>query len=137
MGLFRGAIDPNFIFMDDNARPHRTLAVKGAAGNTLTSSGEHPTIQTDADLRMGTPTARNVVPAGSDLFRCFILVAATAENFHLHIRGVGNGNSDLRAVVAISVYSSMTLIQNARTVVASNVHRSLQKNATPWSNHQN
>ncbi|GFW17078.1 transposable element Tcb2 transposase [Trichonephila clavipes] len=25
--LFRGAIDPDFIFMDDNARPHRTLAV--------------------------------------------------------------------------------------------------------------
>ncbi|GFS49156.1 transposable element Tcb2 transposase [Trichonephila clavipes] len=27
--LFRGAIGPDFIFMDDNARPHRTLAVKG------------------------------------------------------------------------------------------------------------
>ncbi|GFV88757.1 transposable element Tcb2 transposase [Trichonephila clavipes] len=26
--LFRGAIGPDFIFMDDNARPHRTLAVK-------------------------------------------------------------------------------------------------------------
>ncbi|GFX31673.1 transposable element Tcb2 transposase [Trichonephila clavipes] len=26
--LFRGAIDPDFIFMDDNARPHRTLAVE-------------------------------------------------------------------------------------------------------------
>ncbi|GFV12944.1 transposable element Tcb2 transposase [Trichonephila clavipes] len=24
--LFRGAIGPDFIFMDDNARPHRTLA---------------------------------------------------------------------------------------------------------------
>ncbi|GFY09068.1 transposable element Tcb2 transposase [Trichonephila clavipes] len=26
--LFRGAIGPGFIFMDDNARPHRTLAVE-------------------------------------------------------------------------------------------------------------
>ncbi|GFS98963.1 transposable element Tcb2 transposase [Trichonephila clavipes] len=26
--LFRGAIDPDFIFMDDSARPHRTLAVE-------------------------------------------------------------------------------------------------------------
>ncbi|GFV50778.1 transposable element Tcb2 transposase [Trichonephila clavipes] len=26
VGLFRGAIGPDFIFMDDNARPHRTLA---------------------------------------------------------------------------------------------------------------
>ncbi|GFX66196.1 transposable element Tc1 transposase [Trichonephila clavipes] len=26
--LFRGAINPDFIFMDDNAQPHRTLAVK-------------------------------------------------------------------------------------------------------------
>ncbi|GFY27300.1 transposable element Tcb2 transposase [Trichonephila clavipes] len=26
--LFRGAIGPNFIFMDDNARPHRTVAVE-------------------------------------------------------------------------------------------------------------
>ncbi|GFU88414.1 transposable element Tcb2 transposase [Trichonephila clavipes] len=26
--LFRGAIAPDFIFMDDNARPHRTLAVE-------------------------------------------------------------------------------------------------------------
>ncbi|GFV90437.1 transposable element Tcb2 transposase [Trichonephila clavipes] len=26
--LFRGAISPDFIFMDDNARPHRTLAVE-------------------------------------------------------------------------------------------------------------
>ncbi|GFW27178.1 transposable element Tcb2 transposase [Trichonephila clavipes] len=26
--LFRGAIGSDFIFMDDNARPHRTLAVK-------------------------------------------------------------------------------------------------------------
>ncbi|GFX46632.1 transposable element Tcb2 transposase [Trichonephila clavipes] len=26
--LFRGAIGPKFIFMDDNARPHRTLAVE-------------------------------------------------------------------------------------------------------------
>ncbi|GFV13281.1 transposable element Tcb2 transposase [Trichonephila clavipes] len=26
--LFRGAIDPDFIFMDDNARPHRALAVE-------------------------------------------------------------------------------------------------------------
>ncbi|GFT44450.1 transposable element Tc3 transposase [Trichonephila clavipes] len=26
--LFRGAIGPDFIFMDDNARPHRTLAVE-------------------------------------------------------------------------------------------------------------
>ncbi|GFU81727.1 transposable element Tcb2 transposase [Trichonephila clavipes] len=26
--LFRGAIDPDFIFMDDNARSHRTLAVE-------------------------------------------------------------------------------------------------------------
>ncbi|GFT80643.1 transposable element Tcb2 transposase [Trichonephila clavipes] len=26
--LFRGAIDPDFIFMDDNARPHRTFAVE-------------------------------------------------------------------------------------------------------------
>ncbi|GFU89831.1 transposable element Tcb2 transposase [Trichonephila clavipes] len=25
--LFRGAIGPDFIFMDDNARPHRSLAV--------------------------------------------------------------------------------------------------------------
>ncbi|GFU53001.1 transposable element Tcb2 transposase [Trichonephila clavipes] len=28
MRLFRGAIGPDFIFMDDNARPHRTLAVE-------------------------------------------------------------------------------------------------------------
>ncbi|GFU78720.1 transposable element Tcb2 transposase [Trichonephila clavipes] len=26
--LFRGAIGPDFIFMDDNARPHRTIAVE-------------------------------------------------------------------------------------------------------------
>ncbi|GFV04264.1 transposable element Tcb2 transposase [Trichonephila clavipes] len=26
--LFRGAIDPDFIFMDDTARPHRTLAIE-------------------------------------------------------------------------------------------------------------
>ncbi|GFX33075.1 transposable element Tc1 transposase [Trichonephila clavipes] len=26
--LFRGAIGPDFIFMDDNARPHQTLAVE-------------------------------------------------------------------------------------------------------------
>ncbi|GFU08981.1 transposable element Tcb2 transposase [Trichonephila clavipes] len=26
--LFRGAIGPDFIFMDDNARPHRILAVE-------------------------------------------------------------------------------------------------------------
>ncbi|GFV79803.1 transposable element Tcb2 transposase [Trichonephila clavipes] len=26
--LFRGAIGPDFIFMDDKARPHRTLAVE-------------------------------------------------------------------------------------------------------------
>ncbi|GFT09667.1 transposable element Tcb2 transposase [Trichonephila clavipes] len=26
--LFRGAVGPDFIFMDDNARPHRTLAVE-------------------------------------------------------------------------------------------------------------
>ncbi|GFV20960.1 transposable element Tc3 transposase [Trichonephila clavipes] len=26
--LFRGAIGPDFIFMDDNARPHRTLAIE-------------------------------------------------------------------------------------------------------------
>ncbi|GFV42994.1 transposable element Tcb2 transposase [Trichonephila clavipes] len=26
--LFRGAISPDFIFMDDNARPHRTLSVE-------------------------------------------------------------------------------------------------------------
>ncbi|GFU58509.1 transposable element Tcb2 transposase [Trichonephila clavipes] len=26
--MFRGAIDPDFIFMDDNERPHRTLAVE-------------------------------------------------------------------------------------------------------------
>ena len=26
--LFRGAIGPDFIFMDDNARPHRSLAVE-------------------------------------------------------------------------------------------------------------
>ncbi|GFU76783.1 transposable element Tcb2 transposase [Trichonephila clavipes] len=26
--LFRGAIGPDFIFIDDNARPHRTLAVE-------------------------------------------------------------------------------------------------------------
>ncbi|GFX81643.1 transposable element Tcb2 transposase [Trichonephila clavipes] len=26
--LFRAAIGPDFIFMDDNARPHRTLAVE-------------------------------------------------------------------------------------------------------------
>ncbi|GFW97409.1 transposable element Tcb2 transposase [Trichonephila clavipes] len=26
--LFRGAIGPDFIFMDDNARPHRTLTVE-------------------------------------------------------------------------------------------------------------
>ncbi|GFX59963.1 transposable element Tcb2 transposase [Trichonephila clavipes] len=26
--LFRGAIGPDFIFMDGNARPHRTLAVE-------------------------------------------------------------------------------------------------------------
>ncbi|GFW18680.1 transposable element Tc3 transposase [Trichonephila clavipes] len=26
--LFRGVIDPDFIFIDDNARPHRTLAVE-------------------------------------------------------------------------------------------------------------
>ncbi|GFW98789.1 transposable element Tcb1 transposase [Trichonephila clavipes] len=26
--LFREAIGPDFIFMDDNARPHRTLAVE-------------------------------------------------------------------------------------------------------------
>ncbi|GFV35780.1 transposable element Tcb2 transposase [Trichonephila clavipes] len=26
--LFRGAIGPDYIFMDDNARPHRTLAVE-------------------------------------------------------------------------------------------------------------
>ncbi|GFV05909.1 hypothetical protein TNCV_2552761 [Trichonephila clavipes] len=31
---------------------------------TLTSSGEHPTTQTDADSGMGTPTERNVAPAG-------------------------------------------------------------------------
>ncbi|GFT18283.1 transposable element Tcb2 transposase [Trichonephila clavipes] len=78
--LFRGAIGPDFIFMDDNARPHWTLAVEelleseditrmdwpacfpelnpiehvwDALGetycSTLTSSGEHPTTQTDAD----------------------------------------------------------------------------------------
>ncbi|GFV61142.1 transposable element Tcb2 transposase [Trichonephila clavipes] len=78
--LFRGAISPDFIFMDDNARPHRTLAVEelleseditrmdcpayspdlnpiehvwDALGrriaSTLTSSGEHPITQTDAD----------------------------------------------------------------------------------------
>ncbi|GFU27649.1 transposable element Tcb2 transposase [Trichonephila clavipes] len=28
MRLFRGAIGPDFIFMDDNARPHRDLAVE-------------------------------------------------------------------------------------------------------------
>ncbi|GFT35353.1 transposable element Tcb2 transposase [Trichonephila clavipes] len=75
--LFRGAIGPDFIFMDDNARPHRTIAVEelliyhsnglasvlprfkshltcvGCFGetycSTLASSGEHATTQTDAD----------------------------------------------------------------------------------------
>ncbi|KFM74985.1 Transposable element Tc1 transposase, partial [Stegodyphus mimosarum] len=28
VGLFRGTISPDLIFMDDNARPHRTLAVE-------------------------------------------------------------------------------------------------------------
>ncbi|GFU91935.1 transposable element Tc3 transposase [Trichonephila clavipes] len=77
--LFRGANGPDFIFMDDNARPHRTPAVEellesedinrldwpayspylnsiehewdalGRRIAALTSSGEHPTTQTDAD----------------------------------------------------------------------------------------
>ncbi|GFW02791.1 transposable element Tcb2 transposase [Trichonephila clavipes] len=78
--LFRGVIGPDFIFMDDNARPHRTLAVEELleseditrmdwpayspdlnpiehmcdalgrrnAARAFTSSGEHPTTQTDA-----------------------------------------------------------------------------------------
>ncbi|GFW46537.1 hypothetical protein TNCV_1936071 [Trichonephila clavipes] len=32
----------------------------------ITSSGEHPTTQTDADSGMGSPTARNIAPAGSE-----------------------------------------------------------------------
>ncbi|GFS53246.1 transposable element Tcb2 transposase [Trichonephila clavipes] len=31
--LFRGAIDPDFIFMDDNARPHRTFTVEELLGS--------------------------------------------------------------------------------------------------------
>ncbi|GFT38709.1 transposable element Tcb2 transposase [Trichonephila clavipes] len=31
--LFRGAIGSDFIFMDDNARPHRTLAVEELLGS--------------------------------------------------------------------------------------------------------
>ncbi|GFX49631.1 hypothetical protein TNCV_4902731 [Trichonephila clavipes] len=34
--------------------------------STVTSSGEHPTTQTDADWRMGAPTARSIAPAGSE-----------------------------------------------------------------------
>ncbi|GFY01778.1 transposable element Tcb2 transposase [Trichonephila clavipes] len=74
--LFRGAIGPDFIFIDDNARPHRNLAVEellereditrmdwaayspdlnpiehvwDALERRIASSGEHPTTQTDAD----------------------------------------------------------------------------------------
>ncbi|GFU73597.1 transposable element Tcb2 transposase [Trichonephila clavipes] len=74
--LFRGAIGPYFIFMDANARPHRTLAVEelleseGCLGetycSTLTSSRENLTTQTDAGSGMSSPTARNVVQAGSE-----------------------------------------------------------------------
>ncbi|GFV28926.1 transposable element Tcb2 transposase [Trichonephila clavipes] len=72
--LFRGVIGTAFIFMDDNARPHRTLAVEELLESeditrmdcTSTSSGGDPTTQTDAHLRMGTPTTRNVAPAGSE-----------------------------------------------------------------------
>ncbi|GFY36777.1 transposable element Tcb2 transposase [Trichonephila clavipes] len=74
--LFRGAIGPDFIFMDDNARPHRTLAVEelleseditrmdwpayspdlnpiehawDALGRRIAARLHHPTTQIDAD----------------------------------------------------------------------------------------
>ncbi|GFU47436.1 transposable element Tcb2 transposase [Trichonephila clavipes] len=54
VSLFRGVIGPDFVFMDDNARPHRTVDVlqlmEGleTSLNTITSTGEFPTTETDA-----------------------------------------------------------------------------------------
>ena len=57
----------------------------------------------------------------SSFLRCLVLVAVTAENPASHKKDDRNDNRVLSAVVAISGYSSKTLIQNIDRVVVSNV----------------
>ena len=57
----------------------------------------------------------------SSLLRNFVLVAVTAENSASHRYDVGNGNRVFSALVAISGYSAVTLIQNTGRVVFSNI----------------
>ncbi|GFX70657.1 transposable element Tcb2 transposase [Trichonephila clavipes] len=45
--LFRGAIGPDFIFMDDNARPHRTLAVEELLGSDDITRMDWPAFSPD------------------------------------------------------------------------------------------
>ncbi|GFX40794.1 transposable element Tcb2 transposase [Trichonephila clavipes] len=48
--LFRGAIDPDFIFMDGNARPHRTLAVEKLLGSDDITRMDWPAYYPDLNL---------------------------------------------------------------------------------------
>ncbi|GFW67662.1 transposable element Tcb2 transposase [Trichonephila clavipes] len=48
--LFRGAIDPDFIFMDDNARLHRTLAVGKLLESEDISRMDWPAYSPDLNL---------------------------------------------------------------------------------------
>ncbi|KFM61350.1 Transposable element Tcb2 transposase, partial [Stegodyphus mimosarum] len=48
--LFRGAIGPDIIFMDDNARPHRTLAVEELLENEDITRMDWPAYSPDLNL---------------------------------------------------------------------------------------
>ncbi|GFX56849.1 transposable element Tc1 transposase [Trichonephila clavipes] len=60
--LFRGAIGPDFIFMDANARPHRTLAVE-----ELLESEDIPRMDWPAYSPDLNPIEHVTVTAGSDV----------------------------------------------------------------------